>query len=195
MGQMTGKDLSGPASLNELTTIPPEALKASEELSKVFGDSEGDTYNVAGGVAEAGKGYTVITTPEGQKVKRTGSRNWRNNNPGNIEYGSFAKGEGAIGTDGRFAVFSSFEEGEKAQAKLIFEGSGYKNLSLAAALHRYAPLSDGNDTYAYINTVAKAAGISPYTVMNEIPEDKRQLVLKAMHRVEGFKPGKEEVIG
>lgn len=28
-----------------------------------------------------------------------GSRSWRNNNPGNLEYGKFAKQHGAIGTD------------------------------------------------------------------------------------------------
>ncbi len=45
--------------------------------------------------------------------KSGGSRSWRNNNPGNIEYGPFARSMGATGTDGRFAKFPSYEAGRR----------------------------------------------------------------------------------
>jgi hypothetical protein len=45
-----------------------------------------------------------------------GTRNWRNNNPGNIGYGNgnLAKKLGAIGKAGGFAVFPNYETGRKA---------------------------------------------------------------------------------
>ena len=48
--------------------------------------------------------YTDVT---GQwAVKNGGSRSWRNNNPGNLRYGTFAQNHGAIGRDrGGMAIF------------------------------------------------------------------------------------------
>jgi hypothetical protein len=46
-------------------------------------------------------------------------RNLRNNNPGNLEYGDFAKSHGATGSDGRFAIFSTMEAGMAAQEALL----------------------------------------------------------------------------
>lgn len=45
-----------------------------------------------------------------------GSRNWRNNNPGNIGYGNgkLVTKLGAIGKAGGFAVFPDYETGRKA---------------------------------------------------------------------------------
>ena len=46
-------------------------------------------------------------------------RNFRNNNPGNLEYNDFTKSQGAIGSDGRFAIFKDLKSGETAQLKLL----------------------------------------------------------------------------
>ncbi len=56
------------------------------------------------------------SNPDGKYVQFDGSinvggdRNWRNNNPGNIEAGGFADSQGAIGSDGRYdtAGYTSF---------------------------------------------------------------------------------------
>jgi hypothetical protein len=84
-----------------------------------------------------------------------GSRSFRNNNPGNIEYGAFAKAHGATGSDGRFAVFPNYQAGRSAQEKLLFESGGYKNLTLGQAINRWAPGSE-NNVPAYLSAMNKA---------------------------------------
>ena len=145
------------------------------------------------GVVEAGSGYTVIKNADGSVVKRTGSRNWRNNNPGNIEYGNFAKSHGAIGTDGRFAVFPDYQTGRQAKASLIFDSSSYRNKTIAGVISRYAP-SFENDTNAYTNAVASAVGVSSSTKVRDLSERQKSAMLDAMERVEGFREGSTEVL-
>jgi hypothetical protein len=92
---------------------------------------------------------------------RTGNapRGIRNNNPGNIVYGKFAKSMGASGSDGRFAVFQSMEDGIKAAIKLL-EGYVAKGTdTVRKIISKWAP-SNENDTGAYIDAVAKKLGIS-----------------------------------
>lgn len=79
----------------------------------------------------------------------------RNNNPGNLDYGPFTKGMGATGTDGRFAIFADAKDGWNAlYALLILE---YANLSISAAINKYAP-NDENNTLAYIQNVCEFTG-------------------------------------
>lgn len=86
-----------------------------------------------------------------------GSRSYRNNNPGNIEYGDFAKAHGATGSDGRFAIFPDYQSGRNAQEKLLFESPGYKDLTLGQAINRWAPGSE-NNVPAYLAAMDKALG-------------------------------------
>lgn len=141
-------------------------------------------------VAEAGAGYTVVIAPDGTALRREGTRAWRNNNPGNIEYGPFAKAQGAIGTDGRFAVFPTYEAGRAAKASLLWESKGYRGLTIRQAINRYAPPFE-NDTGAYVQAVARAAGAEADTPMASLTPAQRTAMLDAMERVEGFKPGRE----
>lgn len=140
-------------------------------------------------VVDAGRGWTQVRDAEGNVYKLEGARNWRNNNPGNIEYGDFAKSLGAVGSDGRFAVFPSYDAGRQAKERLIFSSPSYRDLTLEQAISRYAPPNE-NNTRAYVNQVAAAAGVPASTPMSQIPTQVRGNVLNAMERVEGFKPGR-----
>ncbi|WP_336057376.1 hypothetical protein [Nitratireductor sp. CH_MIT9313-5] len=135
-------------------------------------------------VVDAGRGWTRVRTADGRTVTVKGVRGTRNNNPGNIEYGKFARSQGAIGTDGRFAVFPTREQGTRAQANLIFESPSYRNLSLRQAISRYAPAFE-NNTKAYARAVAEGAGVTLDTPMRNIPASRRNAVVEAMHKVEG----------
>ena len=140
-------------------------------------------------VIEAGKGFTTVKTVDGTNQRREGSRNWRNNNPGNIEYGQFSQRMGAIGTDGRFAVFPTLDSGTKAKEELLFgERSNYKNLSIAAAISRYAPPSE-NNTQAYIAAVTNAIGVKDSTILAQLSPSDRSKFLETITRQEGFKEG------
>lgn len=135
-----------------------------------------------------GLGYTTVEMDDGSIVRTDGARGDRNNNPGNIEFGNFARENGAIGTDGRFAVFPDAETGRLAQESLIFDNPRYSQKTIADAITMYAPPFE-NDTNAYINVVATAAGVPPGTRMSELSPDQRQRVLDAMAVHEGYRPG------
>jgi murein DD-endopeptidase MepM/ murein hydrolase activator NlpD len=173
----------GPVSVNQQGIRSPNIFPGLGVSSTGTGTS----------VVEAGPGYTVIQYTNGKVERRVGARNWRNNNPGNIEFGSYARSKGAIGTDGRFAVFPTYEAGLAAKESLLFEGRNYRNLTITAAISRYAPQFE-NDTNSYINQVASAVGVSPYTKLNELSSSQRRAMLGAMERVEGFKVGRVEVL-
>ena len=118
----------------------------------------------------------------GRKVG--GSRSWRNNNPGNLEYSDFAKRHGAIGTDGRFAIFPDYQTGRDAKSKLLFDTNSYKDLTLAQAINRYAPASE-NNVPAYI----KATGANPSMKMSEFSQEQRTKLLDNMQKHEGWTEG------
>jgi hypothetical protein len=144
-------------------------------------------------VVERGPGFNVVKYDDGKVERRTGARNWRNNNPGNIEFSDFARRQGAIGTDGRFAIFPTYEAGKRAKEALLFEGRNYSGLTIAQAITRYAPPSE-NDTAMYIRVAAGAAGVAPSTPMKDLNSGQRQALLAAMERVEGFRVGNVQVI-
>jgi hypothetical protein len=115
---------------------------------------------------------------------RTGTHAFRDNNPGNIEYGAFAKANGAVGQDGRFAIFPTAEAGLQALQTLLM-GSGYRNLSVDAAIARYAPPSE-NDTAAYQAGVRRAVGVTGETLISSLTADQLQRMIQAIARIEGF---------
>lgn len=171
---------------------PDEGVATDDEQTNVIQDMINMTKNTISGneiaeVIEAGVGYLVVRRPNGTVQKLKGSRNWRNNNPGNIEYGNFTRSMGAIGTDGRFAVFPTYDMGRGAKEKLIFEGGSYKGLNLMDAINRYAPPVENNTSW-YQNTVLAAVG-GQNKPMGQYDASQRERILNAMERVEGFKPG------
>ena len=93
-----------------------------------------------------------------------GSRSWRNNNPGNLRWSKFQKGQ----RDG-FAYFESFAAGWlalwfdlfcKCQGKTSTGLTGESNLF--QLFDKWAPASDGNDPTKYALTVAVRLGVSPF---------------------------------
>ena len=149
-------------------------------------------------VISTAAGSNVLAMSDGSTVTRTGSRNWRNNNPGNIEYGSFARQNGAVGTDGRFAIFPTLAAGEVARGNLLFTSTfnvgpkkqPYKEQTIADAITAYAPPKE-NNTPAYIKAVSTDIGLDPQTKVKDIPADKRAAFLAAMRQHEGFRAGTE----
>jgi hypothetical protein len=135
----------------------------------------------------------LVTGPNGEVIEYTPSndagggdgqaRGVRNNNPGNIEYGAFAKSRGATGSDGRFAIFPTPEQGIAAQEGLLL-GSGYHGgdkKTVSAIIGKYAPSSDGNPVSAYVDYVAKRAGVKPDQVLSR---DEVKKVAAAMREFE-----------
>lgn len=138
-------------------------------------------------VTKAGAGWTQVELRDGTIETRKGTRASRNNNPGNVEYGPYAKSMGAVGTDGRFAVFSTKEQGLKAIGGLVFNSPKYAGATIRQAIGIYAPEFE-NDTNAYAATVAKATGATVNTKVSDLSPEQRTALIGGITRVEGGKP-------
>lgn len=176
-------------------TLFAETLdKATGFINKKFGlggtvptrptEDTGGGGSGGGGGASVNPGRSVTV---GGQTRTGGDRNWRNNNPGNIEYGPFAIKYGAIGSDGRFAIFPSEEQGRAAQDALL-KSKNYANLSLQDAIKRYAP-SNENDPKSYANQIMKSTGIDTSKTYASLTPEEQSKVLDAMKRIEGGRAG------
>src|SRR5450631_4123688 len=92
-----------------------------------------------------------------------GTRAQRNKNPGDLEYGNFAAHHGAIGSDGRFAIFPDATTGFAALRELLM--TDYAGMTLRAALNRFAPGFE-NDTASYLNNVMLWTGAAPTDIID-----------------------------
>lgn len=130
----------------------------------------------------------AVAREEGANI--AGSRPNRNNNPGDINDGAFARAHGAdrieiipagIHEEPRFAHFKTFAEGRAAMKALFqvpgvfkFEGkvrrlvSGYAGSTVREALYRYAPPADGNDTSSYEANVCAWVGCKPTDLIDPL---------------------------
>lgn len=167
------------------SSIPEDKIPA--------GESAAGTNYVS--VVAAGGGWTEVKGADGKIYRVTGDRNWRNNNPGNLEYSPLTKSYGAIGSDGRFAIFPNLTVGENARQQLLFDSKGYEGLTLAQAISKYAPESDGNNTAQYIQTLANGLGVSPNTPMSSLTPDQKAKFSTIQRGIEGFHQGKSSVLG
>jgi hypothetical protein len=171
------------------STNAPAPSNALQEGARSAGGAVGIGINK---VLKTGAGYNVTQNGDGTVTRQDGARNWRNNNPGNIEYGEFAKKHGAIGSDGRFAIFPDYASGRAAKESLIFDGKNYKDKSLTDAISRYAPPSE-NNTVTYQGAVLAAAGGKNKKMSDYTPAE-RTAIMDAMQKVEGYKVGKSSVV-
>ncbi len=96
------------------------------------------------------------------------TRGMRNNNPGNIKYGPFAKRMGAIGADAQgFAIFATMSAGQMAARALLGNYVSSGTNTIRKIVSRWAPAGvDGNNTAAYIAAVSKQTGISPDQIVS-----------------------------
>lgn len=129
---------------------------------------------------------------DGTVKKLTGDRNWRNNNPGNLEASPWTqKQPGYLGSDGRFAIFANPEQGRMAKNNLLF--NVYKDQTLASAIGRYAPEIE-NDTESYITNISNKIGVSRGTKISDLTPEQKIVMLDAMKSVEGGKVGQTEIL-
>jgi hypothetical protein len=136
-----------------------------------------------GAAVHDGNHYTV--TPNGVAIG--GDRNWRNNNPGNIEAGSFANNHGAIGSDGRFAIFPDEATGENALRALLCT-STYQGLTLEQAIERFAPPSE-NPTDTYASYISQHVGIGLDTPVSSLTSEQMNNTMGCIDHFEGGTSG------
>jgi hypothetical protein len=124
-------------------------------------------------------------------TRKNGSRTWRNMNPGAIRYGDFSRQYGACGKAGGFAVFPTEEQGMEA-LKGLLKSDRYCNLTIAAAIYKWAPPSDHNNTKAYQRHLSKMTGLNLSTKLRQLTPAQLDKVANAIKIIEGWKEGNEE---
>ncbi len=133
--------------------------------------------------AQNADGSESILAVGGDAGSGAAPRSVRNNNPGNIEDGEFARSRpGYAGSDGRFAIFEAPEAGQSAAVALLgsYIDRGYNNVG--KIISRWAPKEDNNDTAAYVRTVAAKLGVKP---AQPIGKERIPDLLAAITAVEG----------
>jgi len=130
-------------------------------------------------------------TDTAESGKSGATRNIRNNNPGNLKFGDYAKAHGATGADsGGFAIFPNMETGAKAQADLLnskysqgldtiqklYTGSG----STLGWLGNGADLKDASSAIA---NVTRMTGIGANQHINS---DQLEIIRRAVTNNEGM---------
>jgi hypothetical protein len=135
----------------------------------------------------------IEVTPRAASAGGGQPRGIRNNNPGNIEDGPFARSlPGYKGSDGRFAVFETPQDGVNAGAQLLGSYARRGVVTPAQVINRWAPPSDNNPTQAYAQYVAQRLGIG---VDDPIPESRRAEAFQAINEFENGTRGPSQGSG
>jgi hypothetical protein len=140
-------------------------------------------------ISATGSGTTVIYTKQNgdQDIYSGGSKAWRNNNPGNLRAGEFSNTHGAIGAANGMAIFPDRETGENALRSLL-SGPTYSNLSVGAAIARYAPPSE-NSTAQYQNFIAQQVDAPAGTLVGNLTSEQMNAMIQTIERQEGWASG------
>ena len=136
-----------------------------------------------GGIKNAGM---FTTYPDGTR-KEGGTVAWRNNNPGNLEDGNFARKHGGFDSGGRFAAFPTPEAGIAAQKALLLTPK-YQSRSIREMMMSYAPPHE-NNTEGYLKHILPK-GRSPTDKMSSLSSSELDYVLSRMHEKEGIEAGR-----
>lgn len=120
-----------------------------------------------------------------------GTRNWRNNNPGNIGYGNgnLAKKLGAIGKAGGFAVFPNYETGRKAIFSVL-KKDDFQGRTVSKAIEVQAPKEDGNNTELYKKHIQVWTQIDLTRLISSLSAEELEKLVKAIEKKEGSRSGK-----
>jgi hypothetical protein len=76
--------------------------------------------------------------------------------------------------------------------RALLKSDRYANLTVAAAIYKYAPPSDHNDTRSYQRKLSKMTGISLNKKLNQLTPEEMERVVNTIKVIEGWKPGKNE---
>lgn len=133
---------------------------------------------------------TTATTPTTVTGNASLPRGIRNNNPLNIEAGTFTSGlPGYTGSDGRFARFETPDQGVNAADRLLGTYANKYGLNTVSGIvGRWAPTSDGNNVSSYAANVSKQLGVDPNAPLNMADPELRRRLIGAMGQHENGRP-------
>lgn len=189
---------------NEDKIENPSYNRPSKEFNALVKNIHGDEfvpeYNGFKPVEASVEGNTVVYTDgQGQQIVKTGgTRAFRNNNPGNIEYKeSTWNYPGVIGHDGRFCIFETLEHGTHAMyLRLRSDRTNhgdltpdYASLTIEKAIHQWCPPKESNgtlnNTEGYVRFVVEHSGLAKSRIVGSLNEEEFSRLVAAMIKKEG----------
>lgn len=177
---------------------PSEIALNQANANKANKDAQYRTIDNTQGVidlgAQTGSGTAPASVPgqTGQSAAPSDStgaaapvRGVRNNNPVNVTNLASGQWAGQKGSDGQYAVFSTPQAGWAAADKNLQAYATQHGINTVAGIvSRWAPESAGNNTAAYIGSVAGNLNVDPNQPLDLSKPQVRQQVLQAMSKVE-----------
>jgi hypothetical protein len=171
-------DATTPAGTAEeiIATEPP-----AEEIQVVEPEKRPDDLAQ---VLEIRRLYLRATRADGKVELRTGGNaSWRHHNPTRLIHGDYTRMMGAIGSDGKYAVFPSYDKGRKAaEAYLFTDAYEYNTKSLEEAFKDYA-----------LDDLVRDTGVSKDTKLKDLTPVQRSKLMDAIQKKEGWLEGRVSV--
>jgi hypothetical protein len=108
-----------------------------------------------------------------------------------LQYSEYTRLNGALPSkqDHNLAVFATYEEGQKAIYRYLFE-TDYRYLKVVEAIRRFAPKDDGYSPDKYLAYIVKNSKIDATKTLGDLSESDRQNVLELIKQYENFTEGK-----
>ena len=131
------------------------------------------------------------------KNGKTGSIAWRNNNPGNLGWGSgvHAKKTGCIGKARGRPVFPDYETGKQSM-RLLLKEDFYQRLTLNQLPKKYTGVPveapDTEEVEIYRRAIRIQTKFDMERTVKSLNEEEYEKLLKAMETHEGWQVGQEE---
>jgi hypothetical protein len=117
----------------------------------------------------------------------TDPRGIRNNNPLNIEWNALNNWVGLTGTDGRFCIFDTPENGIRAAAKILDSYAKRGINTIQKIIETWAPATE-NNVAAYVDSVCKSMGRTPGAVIIKASGDYVPLLAAMIKHENGKQP-------
>lgn len=131
------------------------------------------------------------------KNGKIGSHAWRNNNPGNLGWGSgdHAKKTGCIGKAKKRPVFPDYVTGKQSM-RLLLKEDFYQRLTLNELPRKYTGVKPGDpdteEVIIYRKAIRVLTKFDMERTVKSLSEEEYEKLLKAMETHEGWKEGHEE---
>ena len=171
----------GTDSLNNIVPIKPvesNSVKPATNIEKDVSNAGSEVKILA-----SGKKVKYIYNDGTIEIREGGTLAWRNKNPGAVR-----SSDKSVGKANRFAVFASEEEGMLAMKDLLCSDK-YCNLSLKAAIFKYAPPHE-NNTKKYQADLKRLTGLDLNLKLRDLTEEELDRVAQTIKKLEGWVPGK-----
>jgi hypothetical protein len=181
-GSYSSGSVGGTGQFNQNTNGPDPGTGGMPSRANIITGNTDPSKTIVSATGVNGSGKTTVTYADGTTATLGGPRPIRNNNPGNLEYGQFAISQGAVGSDGRYAVFPTPAIGQQAKINLL-KTDTYQDLTIGNAFNRYAPPGENPN---YLRDLQNYTGFNLGRNMSSLSDSEFNTLISAVAKIEGY---------